>query len=99
MFGEVVLWFLDTPAFPKLIEAGITEQVCILGNMDARYMMCNAEPSEVVEATRHCLDWGRQSPGGHILHLSHSVHEDVKIENYRAMVDTYREYFGMEKLG
>ena len=45
-----------------------------------------------------CLDYGRKSPGGHILHASHSVHEDVKAENYLAAIIAYRRYFGLEPL-
>ena len=29
---------------------------------------------------------------------SHSVHEDVKPENYHAAIAAYREYFGLEPL-
>jgi len=50
--------------------------------------------AEVVE----CLRYGQQTPGGHILHASHSVHEDVKVENYYAAVAAYREFFGLEPL-
>jgi len=84
--------------FPKLIEHGIDKRVCIIGNMDARYVMCLGSEKEVTEATIQCLKWGQESPGGHILHLSHSVHEDVKKRNYKAMVRAYREYFGLPKL-
>jgi len=47
---------------------------------------------------RECLDYGRRSKGGHILHASHSVHEDVKPDNYYAVVKACREYFDMEPL-
>ncbi len=46
-----------------------------------------------------CLKFGQQSPGGHILHTSHSVHENVKIENYYALINAYREFFSMVELG
>ncbi len=84
--------------YDKIIEAGIDRQVCILGNMDARYVMCLGSTDEVALATRQCLEYGLRSPGGHILHLSHSVHEDVRTENYYTMVNTYRECFGMQGL-
>jgi len=59
-----------------------------------REVIENAKSLEVIG----CLRMGRQSPGGHILHNSHSVHEDVKIENYYAVVQAYRDFFGMERL-
>ncbi|HEY3397698.1 MAG TPA: uroporphyrinogen decarboxylase family protein [Armatimonadota bacterium] len=84
--------------WPRLIEAGIDKQVCILGNTDARYSLCLGTPEEVKTEVRQSLDYGRQSPGGHILHNSHSVHEDVRVENYYAVIEAYREYFGLEPL-
>ena len=84
--------------WPRLIEEGVAERVCILGNMDARYTMCLGTPEDVRREVVECLDYGRQSPGGHILHLSHSVHEDIPKENYYALVDGYREYFGLDRL-
>ncbi|MEW6755253.1 MAG: uroporphyrinogen decarboxylase family protein [Candidatus Latescibacterota bacterium] len=84
--------------WPRLIAEGVSERVCILGNLDARRTLCHGTPEEVRREVRLCLDYGRRTPGGHILHASHSVHEDVRVENYRAAVDAYREYFGLEKL-
>ncbi|MHB9134161.1 MAG: uroporphyrinogen decarboxylase family protein [Armatimonadota bacterium] len=84
--------------FDRLIEAGIDKKVCIIGNIDARYTLCHGAPAEVREEVFACLKYGQQSPGGHILHNSHSVHEDVKPENYFTVVNAYREFFGMEPL-
>ncbi|MBN1673735.1 MAG: hypothetical protein JXR37_21995 [Kiritimatiellae bacterium] len=84
--------------FERLIAEGIAEKVCIIGNMDARHTMCLGSTEDAKRETRECLDFGRRTPGGHILHLSHSVHEDVKVENYDALVEGYREYFGLAPL-
>lgn len=82
----------------RLIAEGVADRVCIIGNMDARHALCHGSRDEVRAAARRCLELGRQSPGGHVLHLSHSVHEDVRIENYYAMVEAYREFFGLGPL-
>jgi hypothetical protein len=82
----------------RLIEEGVAEHVCIIGNMDARYTMCLGTPEQVRAETIECLRLGQTTPGGHILHLSHSVHEDVKAENYHALVRAYRDFFGMAPL-
>lgn len=84
--------------WPRILEVGLDRRVCILGNLDARYTLCLGTPQQVKQEVRECLDYGRQSPGGHILHSSHSVHEDVRVENYYAAVEAYREYFGIEPL-
>jgi uroporphyrinogen-III decarboxylase len=84
--------------FEKLIKEGVKEKVCIIGNIDARHLLCNGTPQDVRKEVMRCLSLGRETPGGHILHTSHSVHEDVKIENYYAMINAYREFFGLEQL-
>ena len=85
--------------WPRLIEEGVAERVCIIGNIDARHTLCHGTSEEVRTEVIECLKYGERTPGGHMLHASHSVHEDVKVENYCAAVNAYREYFGMEKLG
>jgi len=82
----------------RLIEAGVDKQLCIIGNIDARHILCHGTSDEVRDAVVACLEQGQRSPGGHILHASHSVHEDVIGENYHTVVNTYREFFGIEKL-
>ena len=82
----------------RLIEARIDERVCVIGNMDARYTLCLGTHEEVRAEAIECLNLGQTTPGGHILHASHSVHEDVKVENYYSMVNAYRDFFGMEPL-
>jgi len=84
--------------FPRLIEEGIDRRICILGNLDARHTLCHGTASEVRAEVFECLAQGQRSPGGHILHASHSVHEDVRAANYVAAVGAYREYFGMDPL-
>jgi hypothetical protein len=82
----------------RLIDEGIKERVCVLGNIDARHTLCLGTPEQVRAEVLECLELGRRTPGGHILHASHSVHEDVRAENYVAMVDAYREFFGLPHL-
>ena len=82
----------------RLIEEGVAEKVCIVGNLDARYTLCHGTIEEIKKETIECLRYGQQTPGGHILHASHSVHEDMPVGNYGAAVEAYREFFGMEKL-
>ncbi len=82
----------------KLIEADIDKRICIIGNIDARHILCHGTEDEVRNEVIQCLKLGQQSPGGHILHASHSVHEDVIPENYYTVINTYRDFFDMEPL-
>ncbi|MHB9032927.1 MAG: uroporphyrinogen decarboxylase family protein, partial [Anaerolineae bacterium] len=82
----------------RLVAEGVKERVCIIGNIDARHALCLGTPDQVRAEVIRCLELGRQTPGGHILHTSHSVHEDVKPANYLAMVAAYRDFFGLAPL-
>lgn len=84
--------------WPRLIAEGVAGRVCIIGNLDARHTLCHATPAAVRREVFECLRYGQRFAGGHILHASHSVHEDVKVENYVAAVAAYREHFGLEPL-
>lgn len=77
---------------------GVYGRVCIIGNLDARHTLCHGTPDEVRREVIECLRYGQTKAGGHILHTSHSVHEDVKAENYVTAVNTYRDFFGMAPL-
>lgn len=79
----------------RLISESIDQQITIVGNIDARHTLCSGTPEEIEHHTRECLDQGLRSPGGHILHTSHSVHEGVPPENYYTVWNTYRRYFGL----
>lgn len=82
----------------RLIEAEIDQRVCIIGNLDARHTLCMGTIRQMQDEVIDCLNKGRITPGGHILHASHSVHEDVKPENYLVAVNAYRDYFGLTSL-
>ncbi|MCE5259621.1 MAG: uroporphyrinogen decarboxylase family protein [Chloroflexi bacterium] len=82
----------------RLNAEGIKERVCIIGNIDARHTLCLGTPDQVRGEVTRCLELGSRTPGGHILHTSHSVHEDVKSANYHAMIAAYRSYFGLPPL-
>lgn len=82
----------------RLIAEGVKDRVCIIGNVDARHTLCLGTPEQVKAEVHRCLALGSLMPGGHILHTSHSVHEDVKPQNYHAMVAAYREHYGLPPL-
>lgn len=84
--------------WPRLIAEGVADRICIIGNLDARHNLCHGTAASIKAEVIACLDYGRRCRGGHILHASHSVHEDMPVANYRAAVDAYREYFGLEPL-
>lgn len=84
---------MDLARLKKRCGAGI----CFIGNIDCRHLLTSATPGEVQKATVECLEagWG---DGGHILMSSNCIHQGVRPQNFRAMVNAYRSYFGLDAL-
>jgi len=65
--------------------------IALAGNIDCGELLSRGTPEEVVEAVKETLAKGGVG-GGHILASSNSIHPAVKPKNYRAMVQTAREF-------
>jgi uroporphyrinogen decarboxylase len=68
-----------------------------LGNMDCGRILSFSSPEEVRSVTLDILEagWGG---GGHIFTASNAITASVPLQNYRAMVNAYRERFGLTRL-
>lgn len=66
-------------------------RVALKGNVDCGYILCDATPDEVVEATKQALREGGPG-GGYILSSSNSIHSAVNPENYKVMMDALKTY-------
>jgi uroporphyrinogen decarboxylase len=73
------------------VKAKYGDRIALKGNVDCVHLMSFGEPQEVVEATKEALRKGMPG-GGYILSSSNSIHSGVKPENYKAMMDTLKEY-------
>jgi uroporphyrinogen decarboxylase len=73
------------------VKRRVGSRVALKGNVDCAHLMTLGSPAEVAEATRNALRVGMPG-GGFILSSSNSIHSAVKPENYRAMLETLREY-------
>ncbi|MGQ9514112.1 MAG: uroporphyrinogen decarboxylase family protein [Thermoproteota archaeon] len=67
------------------------ERICILGNVDCRYVLPNGSPDDVRRDVRRCID-AAAAGGGYILTSSNSIHANCKSENVLAMVEEARRY-------
>ena len=81
----------------KQLKECYGEQTCFIGNVDARVTLCSGTTGEVRREVHGLLDAGAGN-GGHILMSSNCIHKDVNPENYIAMVQAYREHFGLPGL-
>jgi hypothetical protein len=66
-----------------------------LGNLDIRNVLCSGTEEDARQEMIRCIEEGL-GDGGHIIMTSNCVHEDVRPELYRAAIDAYRDYFGLE---
>ncbi len=84
------------PIQPQCMDIGEVkkycgDRVCLLGNIDCMYILCDASLEEVEEAVRDTIKAAAPG-GGYIISSSNSVHPGCKPENYIAMVHAARKY-------
>ena len=70
------------------------DRITFIGNLDIRFVLTRGTPEQCRQHTFKILEEGRAN-GGHLLMSSNCIHEDVKLENFLACVEAYREYFGL----
>ncbi|MDR0652264.1 MAG: hypothetical protein LBG12_03050 [Synergistaceae bacterium] len=73
------------------VKTRFGHRVAIKGNVDCVGTLVTGSVQDVEEDVKNCLRIG--APGyGYILSSSNSIHSSVKPENYKAMLETFREY-------
>jgi uroporphyrinogen decarboxylase len=73
------------------VKARFGHRIALKGNVDCANLLTFGDPDEVFEATRTALRQGAPG-GGFILSSSNSIHSAVKPENYRAMLDAWKQF-------
>jgi uroporphyrinogen-III decarboxylase len=68
--------------------------ITFLGNMDCGRVLSFFTPEEIARVTAEILDAGG-SAGGHIFTTSNAITASVPPRNYLAMVNAYRDRFGL----
>jgi len=67
------------------------KKICILGNVDCRYVLPFGTEEEVRRDVRRCIDAAAEG-GGYVLTSSNSIHANCKVENVYTMTDEARKY-------
>jgi len=73
------------------IKRDFGDRISLWGNIDIAYPLTLGTVHETAEATRKCIDAASRG-GGHVLCSSNSISQNVKLDNYLAMVSTARSY-------
>ena len=77
------------------LKAAYGDRMCLVGNMDIRFILTRGSVEETSRATIECIEKGR-GRGGHVVMSSNCIHENVQLANFLAYVNAYRRYFGLE---
>jgi uroporphyrinogen-III decarboxylase len=75
----------------KDVKEKYGDRICLLGNVDCRYVLPYGSEEDVRRDVRRCIDAAGEG-GGFILASSNSLHSNVKVDNIYVMVDEARRY-------
>ncbi len=78
------------------LKAAYGDRITFYGNLDPGNILSFASPDEVRRHTLECLEKG-MGQGGHILCASNAIIASVPLENYLAVVNAYRDRFGLPR--
>jgi len=70
------------------------KQITFFGNLDCSHVLSFGTVDEVKLHVCECLEKGL-SNGGHVLCSDNAITESVPVENFLAITETYREFFGL----
>jgi len=79
------------------LRARFGDRITFYGNMDCGSVLSFSSTEEVRAITRQTLEAGAAG-GGHIFCTSNAITGSVRWDNYLAMVDEYRRFFGLGAL-
>lgn len=78
------------------LKSAYGDRITFYGNLDPGNTLSFASPDEVRQHTLECLEKG-MGKGGHILCASNAIIASVSLENYLAVVNAYRDRFGLPR--
>jgi uroporphyrinogen decarboxylase len=78
------------------VKAKYGGRICLLGNVDCKYVLPYGSEDDVRRDVQRCIDAGGKN-GGFVLTSSNSMHSNVRVENIYTMVDEARKYGKLRK--
>jgi hypothetical protein len=81
----------------RKLKAAYGDRITLYGNLDCGNILSFGTPDEVRKHTTQCLEAGMGN-GGHILCASNAITASVPLENYLAVIEAYRDMFGLPML-
>ena len=75
----------------KIVKQKYLGRICPIGNVNNKTTMVSGTPEDVIKETRECLETGMPG-GGYILSTDHSLHDDIPLENVKALIATVMKF-------
>lgn len=75
----------------KEVKEGYGDRICVMGNVDVTYVLPLGTAEETVRDVKRCIMEAADG-GGYILSSSNSIHNAVRVENFKAMTEATRKY-------
>jgi uroporphyrinogen decarboxylase len=70
-------------------------KVCPIGNVNNKTTMVTGTREDVIQETLECLKVGAPG-GGYMLSTDHSLHDDIPLENAKALIETVMKHGGYQ---
>ena len=70
------------------------KRICLIGGVDSVLTLARAGTDQVREETLRALEWFKDRPG-FMLASSNSIHNGVPPENFLAMIEAHRSFYGL----
>ncbi|MEX2752054.1 MAG: uroporphyrinogen decarboxylase family protein [Candidatus Freyarchaeota archaeon] len=67
------------------------DRLCVMGNVDVTNVLPLGTVEDTVKDVRRCIEEGANG-GGYILSSSNSIHNAVKVENFKTMIRATKKY-------
>ena len=101
LFGCEVDGYLEIDMHAEMDMATLKQRygdaVTLYGNLDCGNILSFGSEDEVRKHTMDCLQAGL-GDGGHILCASNAIMASVSLQNYLAVVNAHRDFFGLPRL-
>jgi hypothetical protein len=82
----------------RCLKVAYGDRITFYGNLDCGIELSFGTPQVARQHTRDCLEAGLGTgalAGGHILCASNAITASVPLENYLAVLNAYRDFFGL----
>jgi uroporphyrinogen decarboxylase len=75
----------------KEVKERLGDKICVMGNVDVAHTLPFGSKEDVLKEVKDCI-CKAASGGGYIMSSSNSIHNAVKVQNFKVMIETTKNY-------